>query len=306
MNIGKYHIEIIDDCEEHSGGRLCQIFDAKEYSRTNGHCEPIDTHRVTPEDLQSDYARTAALAAVLTEYLSPVSGEGVRFCGRCSHCESIDPATESGICGPLEGEYVLLSQRCICPQKTIDLVESLQAERDAKIKAMQESRALKFTTPRDALKAILRIILDHDFSVGAYTEGEDDAKHECGLELENWTEGGVDMPCFIDLRKCLPNPYDPADLLKGLRSYADDFDVDNFIEAHREDQRYKDTFTICESVRDFTFWLRGFSEMVTDAENALNPYLEALYAGLINTDTPDLEDGTFATILDELIKEDEA
>lgn len=56
------------------------------------------------------------------------SNYGKTLCIMCSHCENIDIEAGTGVCGPLEGETVLLDQPCQCFKETIDMVERLQAE----------------------------------------------------------------------------------------------------------------------------------------------------------------------------------
>lgn len=60
-------------------------------------------------------------------------------------------------------------------------------------------------------------------------------------EVEKWTDGGVDMIIWL-------NPFTPDE----FKSYVDDFDVDETIDLHREDPRYRNDFTISQSLRDFT------------------------------------------------------
>lgn len=52
------------------------------------------------------------------------------ICLNCSHMENMDYIHGTGVCGPLEGETVILNQECVCPAETIKFVESLQANRD--------------------------------------------------------------------------------------------------------------------------------------------------------------------------------
>ena len=66
------------------------------------------------------------------------------------------------------------------------------------------------------------------------------------IELEAWTDGGVDMIIDIDKNK---------DIIDELETYIDNFDIDEEIELYREDKRYKDAFTIRESLNDFESWL---------------------------------------------------
>jgi hypothetical protein len=65
-------------------------------------------------------------------------------------------------------------------------------------------------------------------------------KKQCA-EIEKWTDGGVDMIiCLMPFSK-----EEFAEFVKG-------FDIDEEIDLHRESQRYKNDFTITQSVKDFT------------------------------------------------------
>lgn len=60
-------------------------------------------------------------------------------------------------------------------------------------------------------------------------------------EVEKWTYGGVDM--IITLI-----PFTKDEFI----SYVDDFDIDEKIDFYRNDKSYKNTFTIRQSLKDFT------------------------------------------------------
>ena len=68
------------------------------------------------------------------------------------------------------------------------------------------------------------------------------------IELESWTNGGVDM--FITIDK---NSYNT--LLEQLKEFVENFDIDEEIEIHRKDENYKRNFTIRESITDFENWV---------------------------------------------------
>ena len=60
-------------------------------------------------------------------------------------------------------------------------------------------------------------------------------------EIEKWTDGGVDMIFFL-------NPFSA----ESFESQVSDFNIDEEIDLHRQDNTYKNNFTISESVTDFT------------------------------------------------------
>ena len=74
-------------------------------------------------------------------------------------------------------------------------------------------------------------------------------------EIEKWTNGGVDMIIWL-------NPFN----VNEFKSYVNDFDVDEQIDTHRQDSRYKDAFTITESLKDFTDFHNDLKDVVTKLE----------------------------------------
>jgi len=81
----------------------------------------------------------------------------------------------------------------------------------------------------------LRAILETEFAI-----------HECGdgsYELETWTKGGVNMIIHISAT-------DEA-VIEEFCDYADNFDVEEEIDLHRQCESYKNVFTIRMSLADF-------------------------------------------------------
>ena len=79
------------------------------------------------------------------------------------------------------------------------------------------------------------------------------------IELESWTDGGVDM--FITIDK---NSYNT--LLRQLEEFVKNFDIDKEIDIHREDENYKRNFTIRESINDFENWVDYIEECSSKLE----------------------------------------
>jgi hypothetical protein len=110
----------------------------------------------------------------------------------------------------------------------------------------------------DEVQKILDIIEAQGFAVMLY---EEDGV-VCGAEIEDWTAGGVDMIHFIDLRgKDINNPDDWRDEISAIVA---NFDVDEEIDLHREDERYRKAFTISASVHDFEAWEERLRELAND------------------------------------------
>lgn len=112
--------------------------------------------------------------------------------------------------------------------------------------------------PSSILK-IVEAIETCGFSVSLYEE----KGVICGAEIEAWTDGGVDMIHFIDLRgKDINNPDEWKEEIGAITA---GFDVDEEIDVHRQGKDYCSAFTCRQSVEDFEAWdikLRALAEAV--------------------------------------------
>lgn len=79
------------------------------------------------------------------------------------------------------------------------------------------------------------------------------------IELESWTDGGVDM--FITIEKDNSN-----NLLEQLRLFVENFDIDEEIDIHRQDTDYRRNFTIRESINDFENWVDYIRDCISKLE----------------------------------------
>ena len=79
------------------------------------------------------------------------------------------------------------------------------------------------------------------------------------IELESWTDGGVDM--FITIDK---NSYNT--LLEQLKEFVENFDIDEEIEIYRQDTDYRRNFTIRESINDFENWVDYIRDCISKLE----------------------------------------
>ena len=95
-----------------------------------------------------------------------------------------------------------------------------------------------------------RELLEELFNV---SESADD------LELESYTDGGVDM--FITIEKDNSN-----NLLEQLRLFVENFDIDEEIDIHRQDTDYRRNFTIRESINDFENWVDYIRDCISKLE----------------------------------------
>lgn len=69
------------------------------------------------------------------------------------------------------------------------------------------------------------------------------------IELESWTDGGVDMIFCIYKDENI-------DYLEQFKNYIDDFDIDEQIDLYRQDEQYRKEFSISKSLKDFEGYLK--------------------------------------------------
>lgn len=74
------------------------------------------------------------------------------------------------------------------------------------------------------------------------------------IEIEQWTDLGVDM--IIELEK-------DRDIVEQLVDYVYNFDIDEEIDLYRENEDYRERFSILESVNDFEKWLNFINDIIT-------------------------------------------
>ena len=92
---------------------------------------------------------------------------------------------------------------------------------------------------------------NEEFSVNIFEQDN----HTCA-ELEKWTDGGVDM--IITLMPFTKNKF---------IDYVNDFDVDDLINTHRQDENYKRNFTMAQSRKDFKKFHKDLKKIVKKMES---------------------------------------
>ncbi len=83
-------------------------------------------------------------------------------------------------------------------------------------------------------------------------------ENESGYELETWTNEGVDM--IITIEKSGDT------LLEQLKEYIDNFDIDSEIDMYRENEEYRNNFTIKESLEDFESYISYVKDLIEELE----------------------------------------
>lgn len=81
------------------------------------------------------------------------------------------------------------------------------------------------------------------------------------LTLETWTNGGVNMIIYIS--KTMSDS-----LVKQFDSYINSFDIDEEIDLHRQDSRYRNAFRIVESVNDFSSFIKDMKSILKQLKSA--------------------------------------
>jgi len=81
------------------------------------------------------------------------------------------------------------------------------------------------------------------------------------LTLESWTDGGVDMIIYIS--KTMSDS-----LVKQFEDYINRFDIDEEIDLHRQDCRYRNAFRIVESVNDFSQYIKDMKSILKQLKSA--------------------------------------
>lgn len=94
---------------------------------------------------------------------------------------------------------------------------------------------------------------------GYFDVHEDDTT----IELESYTNGGVDMIIYINKKDHFKTDY-----LTQLQLFADTFDIDEEIDFYRESEQYCRDFTITESIEDFTKYINDIREIIRKLEKS--------------------------------------
>lgn len=120
---------------------------------------------------------------------------------------------------------------------------------------------------KNILDNIIKVFESFGFQVSLLSENG----MNNGIEFETWTNGGVDMIHTIYFFNDYQDIYDKEKIKKELEEIIDNFSIDEEIEIYRQDKRYKEAFSIRESLEDF----ENYKEKLNDlSENFLTKYNE--------------------------------
>lgn len=99
-----------------------------------------------------------------------------------------------------------------------------------------------------------------------------------GMEIENWTNEGVNMIHLIQFYEDFTDIYDVEKITKQIEEIADNFSVDDEIDLHRESCDYRQTFSIRDSLEDFEEYKKNLKRM---SKEFLDKYHKILYEKFI-------------------------
>lgn len=148
-----------------------------------------------------------------------------------------------------------------------------------------------------ALTQVLACIDEDGFGQTVY---EEDGT-EVGIEIENWTSGGVNMCPFVDLRDSVAAGASAANVFaiaEEMQSLADDFDVDDEIDIMRNDAAYRAAFTYARASEDFSEWKSNLEALAEQIQSVAALYEQA---GLCPEDFED-PDFSLQSILNEILE----
>lgn len=81
--------------------------------------------------------------------------------------------------------------------------------------------------------------------------------NQSDIELEAWTQGGVDMLIYLDRD-------DKKNATTQFEEYVKNFNMDDEIDVLRQDKSYKNNFTIKDSVEDFEKWIEFLNDILKE------------------------------------------
>ena len=96
-----------------------------------------------------------------------------------------------------------------------------------------------------SIDELIKFFEDNGFTVELHEQDN----VQCA-ELGKHTNRGVDMGIFL-------NPFTPNE----FKEYVKDFDIDEYIDLHRQNEKYKKDFTISQSLKDFTEYYNDLVEI---------------------------------------------
>jgi len=101
-----------------------------------------------------------------------------------------------------------------------------------------------------SIKDAIAKLEEANIQVSEYKEN----KKLCAYELNAYTDAGVNMILFIDFRYSGMNPKSGKDFIELYNKRVNDIDIDEELNIHLEDVRYRKEIGAVIGAKDFTEW----------------------------------------------------
>jgi len=100
----------------------------------------------------------------------------------------------------------------------------------------------------------MKQIFDKIEAAGISIYQYEENKKLCGYELNTYTDGGVNQIVFIDFRDTDKDPKSEKDFKELFLNRIKSIDIYEEININRQDNSYKQAFTLTRSRKDFKTW----------------------------------------------------
>lgn len=131
-----------------------------------------------------------------------------------------------------------------------------EIDKNLGIEDLETINYIESDAEKQILNNIIKTFEDFGYRVDVITRNG----VKCGLEIEKWTSGGVDMIESIEF-EYFRNLYDIDSIERELIDISDNFSVDEEIDLHREGSDYRRAFTIEESLQDFKEYEKDLEDL---------------------------------------------
>lgn len=166
------------------------------------------------------------------------------------------------------GNYVLKPNQILITDydKCINNIKK-EANKNVEIDPLDTREYIPTRKERNVLDNIIKVFESFGFQVSLLSENG----MNNGIEFETWTNGGVDMIHTIYFFENYQDIYDKEKVNKELEEMLDNFSIDEEIDIYRQDKRYKEAFSIRESLEDFEDYEKKLKDL---SNNFLTKYNE--------------------------------
>ena len=163
----------------------------------------------------------------------------------------------------LKPEQIMITNYAVCINNT-QISYGIKTDEELGINKLDSKPYIETKEEKEIINNIKKTFEKFGFNV--YINNSNGVNNS--LEIEKWTDGGVDMIHSLDFED-FRDLYNVNEIEKELKKLAKDFSIDDEIDLHREGTDYRKAFTISESLKDFTEYSK---ELETLSEFFLDKY----------------------------------